>query len=139
VSKCFYTQPVWKKQTALKNGLSAAANKGASECPNNTPRSLLAPAPAAPGFGDGGLWSRRTECTTCVCSASGETPALRAEFENRADGTWLVGSPSRPTTLRPTGRTGERPARGARGWIFFARSRRRGARARTDSVSNVRQ
>jgi hypothetical protein len=27
VSRCFYTQPVWKKQTALKNGLSAAANE----------------------------------------------------------------------------------------------------------------
>jgi hypothetical protein len=33
VSKCFYTQPVWKKQTALKNGLSAAANRGQVNAP----------------------------------------------------------------------------------------------------------
>lgn len=95
VSKCFYTQPVWKKT----NGFEERAI-----CCGITPRSLLAPAPAAPGKGDGGLLEsthrvRRGLIRSQNRDVSGETPALRAEFENRADGTSRVGSPSRPTTL----------------------------------------
>ena len=61
------------------------------------PRSLLAPAPAAPGLATG-------DFGVDAPSVFGETPALRAEFENRANGTSQVGSPSRPTTLGPLGR-----------------------------------
>ena len=65
------------------------------------PRSLLAPAPAAPGLATGDFG------VDAPSSVFGETPALRAEFENRANGTSQVGSPSRPTTLRPAERARE--------------------------------
>ena len=77
------------------------------------PRSLLAPAPAAPGLATGDFG------VDAPSSVFGETPALRAEFENRANGTSQVGSPSRPTTLGPLGRGFREDRRAVReGWIF---------------------
>jgi hypothetical protein len=111
----------------------------ASECPLWYRRAVCSRRPPPrPGLATGDFG---VDAPSARGGAFGETPARRAEFENRADGTLQVGSPSLPSTLsvRRSGLLGEDRRAVREGGYLFARSRE-GTRASHAAVqSNVRQ